>query len=124
MKVLAIVGGLIMGALLTIIGFGMSAADDGTAYGAPVKAGVFSLICLPLGYWLGAARLLKPWAGATACAIMLVIAIGLWVPLITDATLRNAHVLVLAIWTALWWAASLPFARQAVRAIRTMRKRN
>ena len=122
MKALALASALLLAGLLAIIGLATIGTGGPDSYVWPSRVGFGSLIGLPIGYWFIARRVLRPVGGALIVALMAVIAIALWTPLVANGPMLVMHGPVLAIWTAVWTVAALPFMRVVAKGLRAPRK--
>ena len=115
MKGFAVLSGLFLAILLTIIGYGMAMRDDPRPFMLPILVGSASLLLLPLGYWMIAKRRMRHVGGGIATGAMLVTLAALWLWLLRGAGMWTTHALPLVIWSAVWLVANLPFQRLVVK---------
>ena len=118
MKILGIAGGIFLGLILFVIGFSMIGPGGPNTYAAPAQFSGFTTFVLPVAYFLNARRAFPPAAGWTICAVMAAIAALLWIPLFKSEWLWNGHAGAMAVWTAIWAIAALPFLRAGVKGLR------
>ena len=116
MKWLAIVGGVLLAALLVIIGYSLSGLGHAKGFGLPLQLALASLVVLPGGYWMIANRHLRPLGGCIIAALMIAALAALWL-----AMPHVSYSAAMSVWTAVWLVAVLPFMRLALKGLRRRR---
>lgn len=115
MKSFAAFSGLVLGAVLLVIGYAMAALRAEVTYPAPLWLACGALVLLPVLYWMKAARKLRQGASRFAFAAMIAGLAIVAVPLAGSPDQRASNGPAFIIFSAVWLVAALPLLRAGIR---------
>ncbi|MBX7539737.1 hypothetical protein [Qipengyuania sphaerica] len=115
MKLFAALGGVLLGFVLLFSGYSIAFPGAIPGYHPPLWLGAIAAIALPVLYWSKASRILGKIPSRLIFAAMIGALLASWGPLVIEPERWHLFMPALAVFSAVWLVAALPFLRAGIR---------